>query len=247
MLEIVLLIGIGYFIGGVLKGATGAGAPLVAVPLLTLFYDAPTAIALFAIPNLVPNIWQTWRYREHRMPNSFLWRFAGCGFVGALVGTVFLATLPSAWLSLGVALAVLGYVGFKSFNSEWQLSSKAATRLAAPAGTLAGTLQGATGISAPISISFLNAMGLPRMKFVPTISTYFIGVSLAQIPLLLWFDVLTMQWAILGTLSLIPLIAGMPVGNWLARYITPVQFDRAMLAILVVLALSILADLYFVN
>ncbi len=247
MLEIVLLIGIGFFIGGVLKGATGAGAPLVSVPLLTLFYDAPTAIALFAIPNLVPNVWQTWRYREYRMPSGFLWRFAGCGFLGAFVGTVFLATLPSAWLSLGVALAVLGYVGFKSLNNAWQLSSKAATHLAAPAGALAGTLQGATGISAPISISFLNAMGLTRNKFVPTISTYFISVSAAQIPLLLWFDVLTPQWATLGVLSLIPLIAGMPVGNWLARYITPIQFDRTMLAILVVLAVGILVDLYFAN
>lgn len=243
MLEIVLLIGIGYFIGGVLKGATVAGAPLVSVPLLTLFYDPQTAIALFAIPNLLPNIWQTWRYRKHRLPNNFLWRFAGFGCLGAFVGTVFLATLPSTWLSMGVALAVLAYVCFKIFNRAWQLSDLAATRLAAPAGGLAGTLQGATGISAPVSLTFLNAMGLPRERFVPTISTYFISVSVAQIPLLLWFDVLTLPLTILGFLSLIPLIAGMPVGNWLVRYITPAQFNIAMLGLLVILAMGILVDL----
>ncbi len=244
MLEIILLVGIGFFIGGVLKGATGSGAPLVAVPLLTLFYDPQTAIAIFAIPNVLPNIWQTWRFREHRMPASFLWRFAGCGLLGAIIGTVFLATLPSSWLSLGVALAVLVYVAFKVRNSAWKLPMASANRLAAPAGTIAGMLQGATGISAPVSITFLNAMGMKRERFVPTISTYFISVGVAQIPLLLWFNVLTLQWAMMGVLSLVPLIAGMPVGNWLARYISAAQFNRLTLAILVVLALGILADLW---
>lgn len=244
-MEIVVLVGIGFFIGGVLKGATGAGAPLISVPLLTLFYDPQTAIAIFAIPNVLPNIWQSWRYRESRMPSNFLWRFAGCGLVGAFIGTLFLATLPSTWLSLGVALTVLLYVAFKIRNSDWKLSTEVANRFAAPAGTIAGMLQGATGISAPVSISFLNAMGLPRERFIPTISTYFISVGIAQIPLLTWFGVLTPQWAMLGVLSLIPLIAGMPVGNWLARHISPEQFNRAMLFILVVLAFGILYDLWF--
>lgn len=244
MLEIVVLVGIGFFIGGVLKGATGSGAPLVSVPLLTLFYDPQTAIAIFAIPNVVPNIWQTWRFREHRMPAGFLWRFAGCGLLGAMVGTIFLATLPSSWLSLGVALAVLVYVAFKFRNSNWKLPTALANRLAAPAGMIAGILQGATGISAPVSITFLNAMGLARERFVPTISTYFIAVGVTQIPLLIWFDVLTLQWALLGILSMVPLIAGMPVGNWLARYVSPEQFNRAILVILLILALGILADLW---
>jgi uncharacterized membrane protein YfcA len=34
-------------LGGILKGTTGAGAPLVAVPALALLFDVPTAIAIF--------------------------------------------------------------------------------------------------------------------------------------------------------------------------------------------------------
>ena len=40
-------------LGGILKGATGAGAPLVAVPALALLFDVPTAIAIFSLPNLL--------------------------------------------------------------------------------------------------------------------------------------------------------------------------------------------------
>ena len=51
-------------LGGILKGATGAGAPLVAVPALALLFDVPTAIAIFSLPNLLSNAWQGWSFRE---------------------------------------------------------------------------------------------------------------------------------------------------------------------------------------
>ena len=36
-----------------------------------------------------------------------------------------------------------------------------------------GILQGSAGLSAPISITFLNSMKLERNQFIPTISVYF--------------------------------------------------------------------------
>lgn len=231
---------IGFFVGGILKGATGAGAPLISVPLLTLIYDAPTAVALFAIPNLIPNIWQTWHFRKDRMPTGFVTRFAGAGLLGTIVGTFFLANLPTDILSIAVAVAVLLYVGVKLLIPAWRLSYHRAYPLSAVVGGLAGTMQGATGISAPISISFLNAMGLERKRFVPTISSYFVAVSITQIPLLLIFGILTWELAVLGCAALIPLIAGMPAGNWLARYISATRFNQLTLLILFIIALRLL-------
>src|SRR3546814_4921733 len=43
-------------LGGVLKGATGAGSPLFAVPLLAMLYDVPLAVAIFTLPSLFSNI-----------------------------------------------------------------------------------------------------------------------------------------------------------------------------------------------
>ena len=50
-------------LGGVLKGATGAGAPLIAVPALAVLFDVPTAIAIFSLPNFFSNAWQGWSFR----------------------------------------------------------------------------------------------------------------------------------------------------------------------------------------
>ena len=33
-----------FYFGGVLKGATGAGAPIIAIPIISLLYDVPTAV-----------------------------------------------------------------------------------------------------------------------------------------------------------------------------------------------------------
>ena len=35
-----------------------------------------------------------------------------------------------------------------------------------------GVLQGSAGLSAPVSITFLNSMKLERNQFIPTISVY---------------------------------------------------------------------------
>src|SRR3546814_9616634 len=54
------------------------------------------------------------------------------------------------------------YIGFRLAHPDWVLELGVATRLAAPAGFVGGVLQGAAGISAPISITFLNAMRIDR-------------------------------------------------------------------------------------
>lgn len=241
MIEIVLLVSIGFLLGGILKGATGAGAPLIAVPLLTLFYDAPTAITYFAIPNLIPNVWQAWHYRQSHLPLNFTLTFATAGCLGAIAGTFILVRVPAELLSVFIAFAVFVYIGIRLLRSDWQLEFALAKKLAAPIGALAGILQGASGISAPVSISFLNALRLDREKFVATISVYFIAISVSQIPLLLYFGLMTAEKFLVSCAALIPLLLGMPIGNALTRRISPAQFDKVILLILAILAFKLLS------
>jgi uncharacterized protein len=108
------LVIIAFALGGILKGATGAGAPVIAVPLMTIFFGAPFAVAVFSIPNLVTNIWQGWVYRDHVVKGPLMLRFAVAGALGAGIGSFMLAWLPSEMLMLTVALSVLAYVGFRT-------------------------------------------------------------------------------------------------------------------------------------
>ena len=118
-----LLAAFALFLGGVLKGATGAGSPVIAVPILSLLYSVPFAVAVFVLPNLMTNLWQGWQYRAHVFDQRFTLIFALTGGIGAAIGSVMLAHLPADTLMLGLALVVLLYIGFRLARPGWRLPS----------------------------------------------------------------------------------------------------------------------------
>lgn len=239
-METVLIIALGFALGGILKGATGAGAPVVAVPLLVLFFDVPTAIAIFAIPNLLPNLWQSWTFRKHLLPMPFVAGFALSGAAGAFVGTEILTRVPADNLSLVVAAMVWLYIAFRLMRPDWALAYPRALRMAVPVGALAGVLQTAAGLSAPASITFLNAMRLDRLQFIPTIAAFFAAIGLVQIPLLLLHGILTPERIALGFAALVPLMLFMPVGAFLVRHVSKEVFEKVILLLLAGLAAKII-------
>ena len=241
-LDTMLLIAACFALGGIVKGMTGAGAPIVAIPIIAGIYDVPFAVTLFAIPNLIPNIWQGWRYRAHRLPGSFVWVFALAGALGVGIGTFLLVNLPSRILQLMVAVAVLFYIAFRLRNAHWTLSRRVAGKLALPLGALAGALQGASGISAPISITFLSAMRLERAQFVFAIAVFFASVAIVQIPLLALFGFMTTERLVLSFAALIPLMGAMPVGAWLVQHVSRNVFDKIILGLLGMLAIKLIAN-----
>ena len=85
---------IAMFLGGVLKGATGVGMPIVIVPVIAAFYDVRLAVIILVIPNILINIWQMYKYRAHNVVPEFTRNFAVSGFLGAGLGTMVLNWLP---------------------------------------------------------------------------------------------------------------------------------------------------------
>lgn len=236
----VLVIGLCLGIGGILKGATGVGAPLVAVPALAALFDVQFAVAVMLVPNLVTNLWQAWRFRAHMPTDGFARVFALSGAAGVVLGTVMLAYLPQQFLSLLVAISVFGYVLFRIGRAEWTLPPPLAARLNVPLGLLAGVLQGASGISAPISLSFLNAVGLERPVFIVTVSVFFSTMTAAQIPFAAWFGILTPERLLVSAAAILPIVLMMPVGALLARRFSKRGFDRLVLGLLLALSIRLL-------
>ena len=223
-------------LGGILKGATGAGAPIVAVPVIALYFDVPTAVSVMVLPNFTTNLIQSWKYRASLPEGGFPWLFAGGGFLGAWLGTIMLAHAAPKLLLAMVACVVFLYIAFRLMRPDWALPMAAARRVVLPVSTVAGVLQRATGVSAPVSITFLNAMKPERSVFVATISLFFLSMTLVQIPAMIWYGLLTPERAVGSGMALVPLLAAMPVGSALARRLPKEVFDKAILALLAVVA-----------
>ncbi len=241
-METAIIIGAAFALGGILKGATGVGAPLLAVPLLTLMFDLPFAITIFTIPNVLPNIWQSWAYRKHHLPLGFVVSFALAGGVGAGVGTFLLTRMSPDTLKLALAMIILAYVGFRLYNPAWKLGLRVATWLSFPLGVVAGALQGAAGLSSPVSITFLTSMHLERGQFISTISVFFVSLGLVQIPMLMNYGYLNQTNILLSCAALFPLVAGMPLGVLLANHISRERFNQILLVILTILSAKLLLE-----
>jgi hypothetical protein len=231
--------------GGVLKGATGAGAPVFAVPALAAFFDVRFAVVVMLVPNIATNAWQAFRFRENLPERSFMLPLIAGGIAGITIGTLALKSLPSDTLSLLVAFAVLGYVALRLLHPDWHLRPRAARLLALPAGMAAGILQGASGLSAPVSITFLNAMRLARATFIAAISALFVTFTAMQFVAVSVSGLIRPGDLIYSLFALLPVSLAMPLGAYLARHISARALDRVILAILCIIALKLLLDSVF--
>lgn len=226
--------------GGLLKGAVGAGAPLLAVPVMAITRDIQFAVAVFVLPNIVPNLWQYLQHRRRITAIRFAWIFALMGGLGAGIGTFALADWNPKVLMVGVGVVLSVYILFRLFNPAWTLALATASRFSIPIGLAAGMFQGATGLSAPISISFLSALRLEREDFIATISLFFIALGIGQLPAQLGLGIMTPTRLTYSALALIPLMGFMPIGAWLGRRIPRVVFEKIILGVLGILAVRLI-------
>ena len=231
---------IAFALGGTLKGATGAGAPIITIPVIAAFYDVRIAVIIMVIPNLLTNISQIYQFRKTILPLFFTFSFALGGGIGAFIGTMLLINLPIKILTLAVAFIVIIYIILKLVVPSWKLTYKKATKLVFIMGTGGGVLQGSAGLSAPISITFLNSMKLERNQFIPTISVYFGIMSIFQFPTLYYYNFFNLEITLLSVFSTVILICFMPLGSWFAKNMSKEVFDKIILILLSFIALRII-------
>ena len=242
MAEEIVVIFVFLMLGGVLKGAVGLGTPVIAVPAIAAFFGVPFAVAVLILPNIVTNSLQAWQFRAERHHLPFLNVFVGAGLIGVLAGTWVLTTLAPDTLALALALIVVAYIIVRVARPDWRIAAAAAPRLAIVLGGISGVLQGATGISAPTSVTFLNALRLTRPQFVLAVSALFAGFAYVQLPALAVAGIFDRQVAAISLVAVAPVLLGMVVGNHLAARLNPRTFDIVILVVLAGIAAKLFYD-----
>ena len=237
---IIIAILVAFSLGGILKGATGAGAPIITIPVIAAFYDVRIAVIIMVIPNLLTNIGQLYQFRKTILPKFFTLSFAIGGGIGAFLGTILLANLSIKILTLSVALIVIVYILLKLIVPSWKLTYEKAKKLVFLMGGFGGILQGTAGLSAPISITFLNSMKLERNQFIPTISVYFGVMSIFQMPTLYYYNFLNLEIILVSCISTLVLLSFMPIGSWIAKSVSKESFDKITLILLGFIAFRII-------
>lgn len=231
--------------GAVVKGATGMGLPLVALPVLTTAFGLQHAVGIMAITQVLTNSMQIWQFRaaRHDERMRFLPWFLAAGGVGVILGTWLLSTLPERALVVTLGVLLLCYFVLKVSKPHLSVGPKLALRGGPFAGFGSGILQGATGISAPIGVTFIHAMGLDRAAHVYAVSAMFLTLGLVQFPALVISGIMQPQWILEALLAMVPILVFMPVGQALAGKLSRRAFDLMILIFLGLMGLKMVLGL----
>jgi uncharacterized protein len=231
--------------GAVVKGATGMGLPLIALPVLTTAFGLQHAIGIMAVTQVITNSMQIVQFRHAASEpgTRFLPLFLVGGGIGVIIGTLLLSNLSERVLIFSLGSLLLGYFALKIFHPHLAVSPRAAVRIGPLAGLGSGICQGATGISAPIGVTFIHAMGLDRAAHVYAVSAMFLVLGLVQLPALFAAGIMQAQWVLEALLAMIPILLFMPLGQRLAGKLSREAFDRMILIFLGLMGLKMVLGL----
>lgn len=226
--------------GALLKSISGVGLPLVMIPAITLVADVETAVAVTTVPNLALNLTLAAREREARHETRDLPILATAGFIGAILGTLVLVSVPERALIAALCVVVLVYVVTFFAKPDLHPSPETARRLSPGVGLAAGAMQGAVGISGPIVAAWIHGYRLPRHAHIFSVTTLFAAAGAAQLPTLVASGRMDGLWSV-SLLACVPALATVPVGRRLRDALSTDGFDRLVVMVIGASAIGLAA------
>lgn len=217
--------------GAVVKGLSGLGLPLVAIPIMAGFIGVERAVALMVVPNVVTNCWLLWTYRRHALALPKLPWLVAAGVAGTMLGTWVLASVPERWLTILMAIWLGLYLLMIVFRLQPRLDGEAGQRLMLPVVGFGGVIQGATGAAGPVIGPYAHALGLRKGAYIFAVTMIFSIFTLTQIGALLWYDLLTEDRFYEGLVACIPPLVVLPLATRLAGRFSPRAFEWTLMAV----------------
>lgn len=242
-LEVTLIIGIIILLSSIIKGITGFGTALFAMPLITLFFLSPLeARPLIVTINLSLNIFilikEKKLNKEAIAPIKTLFL---SGFIAAILGGFFLSSMSDYLFNALLGSLLIFTAINKLFNLNFII--KGYERFYVFIGSIGGllnTLIGAGGV--PVLI-YLSNTDLKKDHFRLSILLYFFAMNVGSLLAFLMNNTYS-QSIFFTSLSIIPFaLFGGFIGLKVIPYINNVLFSRIVSVLLLLMGLNSLLSI----
>jgi len=239
-----LVVALAVVLGSLVKGVTGLGLPLTAVPVIAVFVGVEDAVVIMAAPTAVSNAMLVREHRHELRSAEHLPLFAVLGAVGAVVGAWSLPRIDERVLLLVLALLLASFLAwrFSSVSPKWSPNVQRWGR--APVAVTCGMAQGATGISGPLVAAWFQGLGVSRERFIVSNTSIFLFTGLTQLATLS----VTGQWSNqrLWGAALASSVVGvtLPFGIRIGRRLNAERFEAAVSVVIVVCTISLLVRVF---
>jgi len=230
-----------------IRGLTGFGSGLLAVPMLLLFLDrklvVPTAASLAVLSGIL--LISTFRTRKW-VRKDVLLMMVGGAILGTPIGTYVLASYTSSLLERLFGIFISGYALRLLFWNK-KSNRKISNYVGLIAGFLGGCLGGMFATGGPPVIIYLNSKIDDKRAFRATLTLYFLIANSWQYVTYLYMGLINGE--VLGFAAwLLPgfLIGGL-AGSFMHIKINQVLFDRIVALVLLITGIMLMLNLRHVQ
>jgi uncharacterized membrane protein YfcA len=166
-------------------GTLGLGFPMVATPMLAVFFDVRTAILITLLPTVAVNVVSIWNSRSSLESLRRFSPLVAMVLPGSLLGAYILAISDPSPFRLALAGLILLYLWTNlsgRLPRQWLANNIAIAMILF--GFIAGVSGGTTNVMVAILIVFFLSMEVPRISMVPVLNACFLTGKLSQIAVL---------------------------------------------------------------
>ena len=230
---------------GLVHGTLGLGFPMIATPLLAIFFDVRTAILITLLPTVAVNLGSIWNSRNSL---GHLRQFSPLIFFvlpGSLVGAYILVIADPAPFRLALAALIMLYLWANlagRLPRQWLVSNLMLAMVLF--GFSAGFAAGITNVMVAILIVFMLSLEVPRQSMVAVLNGCFLVGKIAQI------TVLSLAGLVTATLlyETLPLAAAgvvtLLIGQRIRDKIAVGVYRRILHGLLVVIAIILVMQFF---
>jgi hypothetical protein len=220
------------FFASVVRGFTGFGLALVAVPLIQFLMPVTDTAVFIAIINFIFSILY-YRKSKEIVKGQPLGAMALWTGAGVATGTVILKFVSPGYIQLIWGLLIIFIVVALERGLNLQIRSERAALTFS--GLFGGLLAGATGITGPPVAIILSSIKTPKEKFNAIISIFILfAVSYALIFYLIT-GLIRKETILLGLCSVPALLAGLYTGDRLVSRISQKTFTTVVYIVLIIM------------
>ena len=235
---VLLVAALGFFGGGLVKGITGMGLPLVAVPVVALVLDLRDALPLMTASVVLSNVWQVAEAGNVRAAGARFWSIAAAIAGGTWLGVALISAANSRLLEGILGAVVILFVAASLLRWAPVVPKRAEAWLNPLVGAVTGTVGGLTSIFSPPLAIYLLALRIGREEFISVMGITMLAGSLSFTLALSGYGLLGGQEVVGSLLALLPATAGLALGGWVRRRISVALFQRIVMLLLLVIGLK---------
>ena len=232
--ELVLCIVI-LFVAYVIKGLSGFGSGLVAIPLLALFLPLPFIVPVLALVSYTGTVYQSVTYRRDVVWRD-LWPLLPFSFVGITIALWLLVNADVTVLTFMLGLFIFCYAVYSLLPHDIKSGSR---WWAIAAGSFAGLIGALFGTGGPFYVLYLKMRQVNKQQFRATITMIFLVDGGARMFGYFYSDLFTKKMVILALVLLPVLFLAMYVGQHLHIKINERRFNQVVSILLLVSGLSL--------